>query len=235
MNWSVPEDWPDSTAFILGGGPSLTYEDVGMVKATVAAKAVWGERGIFTLAIKDAVRLAPWADVLYGCEHNWWNHYHGAPLFEGRYRVALTPVEGAERFRNDVEPMVHQLGHFGPIGFSDDPTKLALGYNSGYQAVNLAFLFGARRVILLGFDMQPKPDAPAQNHWFGKHPWHSDDYRLPFNLFLAAFYQLVPIADRIGLRIINASRVTAMHAFPELPLPEAIGQCLPQPSSASSE
>ena len=40
--------------------------------------------------------------------------------------------------------------------------------NSGAQAINLAYLLGARRILLLGFDMRRAAGTPS--HWFGEHP-----------------------------------------------------------------
>jgi hypothetical protein len=45
---------------------------------------------------------------------------------------------------------------------------LHFGGNSGFQAINLAYLWGARTIVLLGFDMKVGPGK--KSHWFGDHP-----------------------------------------------------------------
>ncbi|HCZ48509.1 MAG TPA: hypothetical protein DCZ11_05850, partial [Gammaproteobacteria bacterium] len=47
-------------------------------------------------------------------------------------------------------------------GLSASPLRIHQGGNSGYQALNLAVLLGAERVILLGYDMHG-------GHWHGRH------------------------------------------------------------------
>ena len=45
--------------------------------------------------------------------------------------------------------------------------RVHFGGNSGFQAINLAFLWGATRIILLGFDCKA---VAGKDHWFGQHP-----------------------------------------------------------------
>ena len=35
------------------------------------------------IAVNDAWRLAPWADILYACDGRWWRHHKGVPEFTG--------------------------------------------------------------------------------------------------------------------------------------------------------
>jgi hypothetical protein len=52
--------------------------------------------------------------------------------------------------------------------FSTDPAYIHHGYNSGYAALNLVLLMGARRIVLVGYDMQLGPGG--RRHFFGNHP-----------------------------------------------------------------
>ena len=60
----------------------------------------------------------------------------------------------------------HPGGH--GTGLSLDPDKLVTGHNSGFQALNLAVLAGARRILLLGYDGKAGQDG--RTHWSGGHP-----------------------------------------------------------------
>src|ERR1051325_7861339 len=64
------------TAFVLACGPSLTQQDVGRCRGR-------GE----VIAVSDAHRFAPWADILYSCDAAWWRHHRGVPGFRGE-RIA---------------------------------------------------------------------------------------------------------------------------------------------------
>lgn len=83
------------------------------------------------------------------------------------------------------------------------------GNNSGYQAINLAYLWGAERIILLGFDMQ---HTSGKVHFFGDHPKHLANG--------PCFHSIIPMFDRLakdleeeGVEVINATRTTALTCF----------------------
>ncbi|MGE0362807.1 MAG: hypothetical protein AB7R67_18990 [Vicinamibacterales bacterium] len=161
------------------------------------------------IAVKDAVRLAPWADVLYGAGldgSSWWARIGPTLQFNG-LRYTLDP--SARRWAS-----VLGLGRID--GLSTDPSMLAMGHHSGYQAINLAVLLGAARVVLLGYDQQT---TGGKDHFFGAH-WHGR--RPPFDLFLSTFGGIVEPLRAAGVTVINASRETALTAFPRRPLAEAL-------------
>lgn len=191
----VPKLWPDSTIVVIGGGPSLTPEDVAAC------------RGQHVIAIKEAYLLAPWADVLYACEAKWWKHYGGAPTFTG-LKYTMEPVPFA-----DVQP----LANTGAEGLELDPSGLRHGYNSGYQAINLTVHLGAKRIVLLGFDMSAGPNG---QNWFGPHPNHSQGS--PYPIFRQMLHTLVDPLKELGIDVLNASRFTLLNAFPRVTLEEAL-------------
>jgi len=94
------------------------------------------------------------------------------------------------------------------------------GQNSGAGAIAIAHHFGARRVILLGYDCQ---HTGGRRHWHGDHPkgggsgnagtvanWPEQFKEL---------HRMVP-----GLEIINCSRVTALTMFPRAKLEDALNE-----------
>src|SRR5262245_31665990 len=146
---TVPRLWPDSTIVCIGGGPSLTAEDVAFVQGKARV-----------IAVNDAHRLAPWADVLYGCDSRWWDWNRGVPDFSG---LKYSLQKASLKWRG-----VQVLQITGPFGLERKPNGLKTGRNGGYQAINLAFHLGAKRILLLGYDMQYS--SSAKTHWFGNHP-----------------------------------------------------------------
>jgi len=78
---------------------------------------------------------------------------------------------------------------------SDDPQVIATGQNSGYGALNLAYLKGARIVHLVGYDMDPA---------------HNPNYK-----FWAPFFShALPQLEARGVKVINHNPDSFVHAFP---------------------
>lgn len=91
--------------------------------------------------------------------------------------------------------------------------KLHFGNNSGYQAINLAYLLGATTIILLGFDMKRKA---GKTHFFGDHPYHRNDQGPTdpiMQRWCGNFVQLAQDLRDEGVDVYNASRETALTAF----------------------
>ena len=194
----VPVMCPGGTVAILGGGPSLTQADVDYCRSRADA----------VIAINTSYLLAKWAPCLYAADHKWWDWHRGAPDFPG-LKYALQ--KEASKW-----PGVQILQNTGKTGLEVQPTGLRTGNNGGYQAINLAVHFGAKRIILLGYDMQ---STGGKRHWFGDHPKKSDGN---YETFLQAFPALIEPLKQIGVSVINCTRVTKLQCFPCQPLEEAL-------------
>lgn len=96
------------------------------------------------------------------------------------------------------------------------------GGNSGYQAMNLAYLWGAKAMILLGFDCSPSKRGEA--HWFGQHPAGLTQQQ-PYDLWQGKFPALAQDLRKEGVQVYNASRETALRCFDRMTLDEAIKRC----------
>ena len=195
----VPRSWPGSTVVCIGGGPSLTAKDVDAVKGFAR-----------TIAINDAYRLAPWADVLYAADRKWIDWHDGVPSFTGpKYTIES----------RDITPRLDWtvLRNTGYLGLEDDPSGLRAGHNSGYQAINLAVHLGASRIVLLGYDMGPAPNGLT--HWFGAHPDGRDS---PYDAMREAFATLVEPLAVAGVTVVNCSARTSLTAFPRMSIVSAL-------------
>jgi hypothetical protein len=184
-----------SAWFVIGSGPSLTAEDVA---------SLHGQR---VICINDNYLRAPWADVLYACDGHWWDwHAHRPELQNFKGRKITQDEDAAKRYR---------LEHIASVdrpGLSKDPAYIHQGQNSGIQAINLAYHFGATRIVLLGFDMQ---DQDGVTHWFGSHP---DGSAPKWRRLMPLFESVAEDARRMGIEIVNATRQTALTCFPRIPL-----------------
>lgn len=196
--WQVPRLWPDGTVICIGGGTSLTIDD-----CYYACERVDG-----IIGINDAYRIYPAVHILYACDHKWWGWHYDKVKLEASLAKRVTGQRQAK-----VEyPDLHLLKIAHNPGWSDKPDTLHAGGHSGYQAINLAILTGASRIILLGYDMKP---SGLRSHWFGNHP---DNSRQNFTAWIDAFNGTDKLAKNIGVDIINCSRDTALKEFDLQPL-----------------
>lgn len=198
--------WPGETAVILGGGCSLNREDVNYCRGKARV-----------IAIKEAMLLAPWADVLYAGDAKWWRYYKGAPDFKGlKFSIEQDPTQVQIDWASEF-PDVQVLRNTGELGLELNPAGLRTGYNSGYQAVNLGAHFGCSKLILLGFDMWAGPNG--DQNWFGYHPNHVNS---PYPIFHQAFGSIVEPLKQAGVHVMNASRFTLLNAFPRVMLEDVL-------------
>lgn len=94
-------------------------------------------------------------------------------------------------------------------GLSVDGSAIVTGYNSGHQALNIAVLAGASRVVLLGYDGKPGPGG--RMHWFGDHPVKTPPSWLP--LYCRQLRVAAPMIAALGVEVVNCSPGSAIDAF----------------------
>jgi len=196
-----------STTWIcIASGPSLTKDDVVLT------------RGFHTIAINDNYRLAPWADVLYACDLKWWDKYHKdvkASGFAGEKWAWENNRENVEKVKAHG---LQTVSIEGQAGLSKEKFKVYSGGNSGYQAINLAYHFGARKIILLGYDMQ---ETDGNKHWFGSHPKELGD-PVSWDTWQSYFNVLAEALEKEGVEVINCSRETGLTCFPRMTIEQAL-------------
>lgn len=205
---SAPTLWPGGTVAILATGPCLTKDDCEYVRGKA-----------HVIAINDAHRLAPWADVLYSSDRRWWPYYKGVPSFTG-LKYGVGSGTGHTQKSNGFHglPEIQVLRNTGYIGLETDPTGLRTGSNSGYAAINLAVHFGAARVLLLGYNMTHAHGA----HFFGNHPSGLAQSAALYPGFRKRFETLVEPLAALGVEVINCTPKTSLHVFPVRPLRDVL-------------
>jgi hypothetical protein len=155
------------------------------------------------IVVNDNYKLAPWADVLYAADPEWWDLHQGAASFNG---LRVTQDAGAAR-----RWRLHYIESVDRQGFSLEPGRIHRGDNSGFQAVNLAVLASCSPIVLLGFDMK----MGAKRHWFGDHPGALNKAS-PYQMFASAFNEASQ--QHPDLEIFNATRDTALECYPRVEL-----------------
>lgn len=144
-------DWTGRTAVIAASGPSLTE---AQCLATM-------QPHVRTIAVNASYRRAQgaWVDLVYMGDYQAVKYY-ATDVHKMRLELWTCSRLGAEQHQANYVQGLNEEG----LGRK----AVHLNGNSGFQALNLAFLFGARRIILLGFDMKAAPDG--RRHWHDEHP-----------------------------------------------------------------
>lgn len=217
MIWKVPTMCMGETIYILAGGPSLRGFN---------SQALWGKQ---VITINDSWRLYPAAKIHYFCDHHWWQEQIAL-----NRPICAEPVAGFRlRFHDQIycglwvtgnwrfadHPQVRCLALSGQHGLEKDPGKLCHGSNSGYQAINLAYHLGAKRIVLLGYDM--KVSDKGRTHWHQEN--RPDDFAsILKNSMLPHFDTLVAPLKEAGVEVINATPDSALTCWPYQPLEELL-------------
>lgn len=82
------------------------------------------------------------------------------------------------------------------------------GGNGGYQAVNIAYLLGASRICLLGYDMQM---TGGKTHWHGNHTKTSNPNAHMCKKWVSNFDLLYRDLCAEGVELVNCTRDTALN------------------------
>ena len=90
--------------------------------------------------------------------------------------------------------------------------------NSGAQALNLATIWGAKRIVLFGFDSQA---VDGKKHYFGNHPPRLDKPS-PYGTWRNRFARMAKDLREDGIEVVNCSPLTAIDCFPKVEMDDAI-------------
>ena len=192
-------------AVCIAGGPSLTKEDVWLVE----------QSGHIIFGINNAYQITDKLTYHYACDTKWWrNHY--VQTHAHTYKYSLKKDKGDEGYK-DVRQM--ERGHRNCL--SSEWPILCTGGNSGYQVVNLAYLLGYTKIILLGYDMQ---NTNGRCHWHGNHQFcgSTNPAKNTFKKWREDFNKMANIIEKMDLQVINSTRKTALECFPKVPLEEVL-------------
>jgi len=219
MKWTAPRMWEGETCIIIAGGPSMN-DMIGEVVRIDGYPRV--------ITINDSWRLAPWADLFYFHDKEWYdqqvkaNHVACGKSFR-EVLVSGLWVSANEYFDN--HPTIQTLKNTGQQGFDPDPACIRHGSNSGYQAIHVAAHLGVSRILLLGYDMRVQaPAAPGKRertHWHDEHR-DADFKNALWQTFLPHFPTLVNPLARAGVEVVNCTPGSALTCWPYMPLAEAI-------------
>ena len=148
-------------------------------------------------------QAAPWADVLFAVDCAWWDV--NIATVNRRSRSELWTTSEHARGKHGL----YWVRGVDGAGLCRAPDCVNIGRNSGYAAIGLAYLFGAARIILTGFDMQR---TDGRNHWHADHPAPLKNLGVIEN-WRSLMRQLALDLKGAGVPVINCTRTTALTCF----------------------
>jgi hypothetical protein len=195
--WPIPREWVGERCFILCNGESIRDQ----------RKLIPQLNGRF-IAIKEAVRLRPDADVLFvAAERKVDINPSLFPLFRGQYVIARNKVPA--NYPDYVKRVCRTKDH---SKLCDLPDHVC-GYDCGTSAINIAFHFGATEIVLLGMDM--RGDRWCNGEFDHPMPHIPDDHHARHKSVLP---DIAKDAKRRGVRIVNCSPISKVKCFEKQPL-----------------
>jgi len=197
-------------AAIIGTGPSLTLEQVDKVRHL----KTFGANRAFEFDL----------DVIHGCNYQFWDHYWSQikdykcdkwttrPELEGKY------------------PGLQYIEERWIPGLSTDKSYIAAHHGTGPQVINLALHYGAKVMLLIGWDMRfpgkvNDRQYTGKRHYFGedslteKH-WPRTDPNGDLGGLIREMETIKP--EDYGIEIINCTPDSAMTCFPMMDLDKAL-------------
>ncbi|WP_376993378.1 hypothetical protein [Azospirillum himalayense] len=175
--------------YAIGGGPSLRGFDFGRL------------RGRRVIACNAAGYSLPWADVLLFHDNSFFET--NRPLIDGWPGLAVT----ASRAAKAASDRLLRVELVERPDFTVGQPVLKLGASSGHTAVSLAIAMGARRVVLLGYDMR-KVDGVT--HWHDRYTVADDPYS---GVFRDGWRGFNVAALAVGVEVLNATPGSALDEF----------------------
>jgi len=190
--WSVPKDWTGERCFVICGGESVKAQRDLIPKLQGRI-----------IAVKEGALLRPDADVLFFAGER--ADLTAPPclkVFRGQYIVVRG--RGHWIFPDDSKRIGRTETH---EKLSADPTKVC-GFDAGTSAINLAVLFGATEIVVLGMDM-------IGGRWFnGELPHYlPQPPESDFQRHMGPLPSIAEDATAKGIQIVNVSPISRVTCF----------------------
>lgn len=195
-------------------GPSFTDAQADIVERARLSGA-WRVVAVNTTALT----LARSADAMFAADIPWWQFYSArvAAEFPGERWTCTRPLREIQykphsTFAGIVSDLgIRMVNMERKPGLSVAADTINSGGNSGYQAIGLACLFGARKITLVGYDMQR---TGGRTHHHGDHTGKlHNTVPAAYKDWVGRFALFAPDLLAAGIDVVNCSPETALTCF----------------------
>jgi hypothetical protein len=229
----VTRAWAGKKVVCIGGGPSLTQQQLELIRRARAADTVR------VIVINDQYLVAPWADLIYFADMRWhgWHAAGEAKSWPWAKFSAEEAKRAYEEFQGEkvtirrnrdpaplkLEPQypasVSRLANLGCDGFSADPNGIYTGNNGGFQALNIAALSGGAPIQLVAYDMHFNGDR-THSHNGHRERVAESAYRKDY---AKRFRFAKDHLNAAGIRVVNCTPGSALDCFPMSTIEKELG------------
>lgn len=200
----IPRLYPGDTAIVCGTGPSITPEQIELVNNS--GHRVFGANRAYE--IFDC-------HVVHGCNYQFWDlHYPRMP--KGQFDMWTTRPELRGKY-----PGLNYIEERWEDGLSREPHWISAHHGTGPQLVNIAYLYGCTRLLLVGWDMRywgkQGPRTYEKRRYLGEdeltlHHWPQTGPNGEQTGLIKEMETIRP--DAYGIEIVNCTPGSAMKCFP---------------------
>lgn len=199
--WTIEPIFQGTDVFVIGSGYSLRHQDPRVLK----------DKNV--IVVNRSHQWAPFAQVLF-----WMDPAIFEAIRDGVKKWKGLAVTTCEISKATMPRKIKLIKSPQVTGLCTDPTGVASGKNSGHAAINLAYHMGAKRIILLGFDM--RVGYGQTSHFTDDvneaQPWRYKDTYIP------AFSQIAIDLNEAGVPVLNATPKSALETFPKVDLADVL-------------
>lgn len=188
------------TVYLIGGGPSLkefNWEDL---------------KGKNIIAINKAYEFVPWAQVIFWTDARFYTWYHQQLQ---QSKADKYTINNSIHYDSSVK--VLRKGGRHNLEKGDD--IIAHGDNSGYAAINLAYILGASQIVLLGYDMG---GTATDSHFHNGYPVNATSQKIYESRFMPSFPYIAAALKKEGIPVWNASSVSKLTCFEKISIEKSL-------------
>ena len=192
--------WIGETIFIIGGGTSLRDFN-------------WASlNGKKTIAINKSIISYPNANILYWTDSR---VYSWLKQDIDNFNGLKYTIRDHHSYVGDIK-ILKKVNKF---NLEESKDTLSHGNNSGYAAINLAYHLGAKRIILLGYDMR---NDGKKSHYHDGYPVPITGDNIYRDEFIPGFQVLAHLLKTKGVEVYNASLNSLLTVWPKITIDKAL-------------
>lgn len=196
---SLPQQ---ETIYIIGGGTSLKKIDLSLIKDK------------FIVGVNNAFSLENLVDVCWFGDSRWYE-WNLDKLKDYKGIVATCHPDFKEH------ESIWGFKRRKWMGLETEQGYVAWNRCSGGSAINFAYHCGAKKIVLIAFDM--KRGEQKENNWHNEHKVVFDfDTYDPYPGFIKAFNKIAEEATFLGLEIMDTSIDGTLTCFPKMELERCV-------------
>lgn len=175
-------------------------------------------KGFTLFGCNNVWRDVPDLALLYACNEGWWVNYWSDELAKYPAQKWTANKVAAQKYG------LNWIDERDSPGLSSDPTVIHHGHGSGFSLLNLAYLAGAKQIVLLGYDCKyasnysgtDRRPGSTPRHYFGEYPsalQHWPIYSVKNGIHVDMLKLWESVAVQNAVEIINCSPDSAIECF----------------------